>query len=67
MTDDLIKWLFWAFAAVVGYGVVAASVRYVHFSRMGHRIMAAQAILQTMLCVAGLLVLLIIHESYLPG
>ena len=67
MTDNLINYLFWGSAAVVTYGIVSASVKYVNSWRVGHKIMAAQAVLQTALCVAGLLLLLILHERYLLG
>ncbi|HQR12332.1 MAG TPA: hypothetical protein PLW68_13490 [Casimicrobiaceae bacterium] len=67
MTDNLLIWLFWAGAAAVAYGIVSATVKYVHSWRIGHRIMAAQAALQTVLCMAGLLMLLIIYQIYLPG
>ncbi len=67
MTDNLIDWLFWICAAVVAYGVVSSSIRYFNSWRIGHKIMAAQAVLQTVLCLAGLVMLLIIHQNYLPG
>jgi hypothetical protein len=67
MTDNLLNWLFWAGAAVVTFGIVSATIKYVHSWRVGHKIMAAQAALQTVLCMAGLLMLLIIYQSYLPG
>lgn len=67
MTDNLLNWLFWAGAAVVTLGIVSATVKYVRCWRIGHKFMAAQAALQTVLCMAGLLVLMIIYQSYLPG
>ena len=67
MTDNLIVWLFRTGTAVVAYGFISSSVRYVNSWRIGHRIMAAQAVLQTVLCLAGLLVLLVVYENYLQG
>jgi hypothetical protein len=67
VTDEIITWLFWSGAAVVACGTVSATVRYFHFWRLGHKVMAAQAVLQTVLCTAGLVALYLIHELYLPG
>ncbi len=64
MTENLINWLFWVGAAVASFGIVSASVRYVNSRRIGHRIMAAQAVLQTLLCIASLLALMMIRQNY---
>ncbi|MEO8345003.1 MAG: hypothetical protein ABI607_04845 [Betaproteobacteria bacterium] len=66
MTDNLIDWLFWSGAAVVGYGSISSLIRYFHFWRRGHSVMAAQSGLQTMLCTAGLVVMWLLYQKYLP-
>jgi hypothetical protein len=65
--DDLFIWLYWISAAVIGYAAVVASVNYVNYRRQGARTMAAQAIVQTVLCMFGLIVLWVIHRFYMPG
>jgi hypothetical protein len=66
MMDNLFTWLFWASAAVISYSALVASINYVKYWRQGARIMAAQAILQTVLCMSGLVVLWVIHRFYMP-
>ena len=64
MMDTLFPWLYWSGVAVVVYSAIAASIRYVHYWRRGHKTMAAQAVLQTVLSMFGLLALLLIHRLY---
>ena len=64
--DTLITWLFWASAAAIVYGALVASVNYVNYRRQGARTMAAQAIVQTVLCMFGLVVLWVIRRFYMP-
>ena len=66
MMDDLFTWLFWISAAVIVYSALVASVNYVNYKRQGARTMAAQAIVQTVLCMFGLVVLWVIHRFYMP-
>ena len=59
--------LFWSGTAVIVYSWIAASVRYIHYLRRGHKIMAAQAMLKSMLSLVGLVALWFIHHYYVPG
>jgi hypothetical protein len=59
--------LFWSGAAVIVYSWIAASIRYVYYLRRGYRIMAAQAMLKSMLSLFGLVALWFIHQYYVPG
>ena len=64
--DTLVTWLFWAGAAVNVYGALVASVNYFNYRRLGARTLAAQAVLQTVLCMFGLVVLWVIYRFYMP-
>ena len=66
MMNNLFAWLFWSGAAVIVYSAVSASMRYVHFWRRGARTLAAQAGLQTILCLFGLVALWVIHRGFMP-
>ena len=59
--------LFWSGAAVIVYSWIAASIRYIYCVRRGYRIMAAQAMLKSMLSLFGLVALWFIHQYYVPG
>lgn len=59
--------LFWCGAAVIVYSWIAASLRYVYYVRRGAKIMAAQAMLKSMLSLIGLVALWFIHQYYVPG
>ena len=59
--------LFWSGAAVIVYSWIAASIRYVYYVRRGAKIMAAQAMLKSMLSLIGLVALWFIHQYYVPG
>jgi hypothetical protein len=65
MTDNLFHWTFWVGALAIVFSAVVASVRYVNYSRQGARTMAAQAIVQAVLCIFGLVALWIIHRFYM--
>jgi len=65
--DHILTLLFWSGAAVVVYSCIAASVRYLYHLRRGAKIMAAQAMLQSMLSMFGLVALFFVHRYYLPG
>ena len=66
MMENLFTWLFWASAAVIVYSALVASANYFKYWRQGARTMAAQAIVQTVLCMFGLVVLWVIHRVYMP-
>ena len=67
MLDNLFTWVFWASAAVIVYAAVVASVNYVNYRRQGARTMAAQAVVQTVLSMFGLVVLSVIRRFYMPA
>jgi hypothetical protein len=67
VTAHMFTLLFWSGTAVIVYSWIAASIRYVHYLRRGHKIMAAQAMLKSMLSLAGLVALWFIHQHYAPG
>ena len=66
MMDNLFTWLFWASTTVIVYSALVASVNYVKYWRQGARTMAAQAVVQTVLCMFGLVALWVIHRFYMP-
>ena len=66
MMETLFTWLFWASTTVIVYSALVASINYVKYWRQGVRTMAAQAIVQTVLCMFGLVALWIIHRLYMP-
>ena len=66
MMDNLFTWLFWASTTVIVYGALVASINYVNYRRQGARTMAAQAVVQTVLCMFGLVALWVIHRFYMP-
>jgi hypothetical protein len=59
--------LFWSGAPVIVYSWIAASIRYVYHVRRGARIMAAEAMLKSMLSLIGLVALWFLHEYYVPA
>ena len=59
--------LFWSGTALVVYSWISASIRYVYYIRRGARIMAAQAMLKSLLSLVGLVALCFIHHYYVPG
>jgi hypothetical protein len=59
--------LFWSGTAVIVYSCIAASIRYICYRRLGAKIMAAQAMLKSMLSLLGLVALWYIHQHYVPG
>jgi hypothetical protein len=65
--DPIFTLLFWSGAAVIVYSCVAASIRYLYHMRRGARIRAAQAMIQSMLSMFGLVALWFIHQYYVPG
>jgi len=64
---DMFTLLFWSGTAVIVYSCIAASLRYVYYLRRGARIMAAQAMLKSMLSLFSLVALWFIHQYYVPG
>jgi hypothetical protein len=66
MIENLLTWLFWSGSAAIVYSTISASVRYLHHWRRGARTLAAQAGLQTVFCVFGLVTLWCIYRVYLP-
>jgi hypothetical protein len=66
MMDKLFTWLFWGSAAVIVYSALVATINYVNYRRQGARTLAAQAIVQTVLCMFGLIALWTIHRFYMP-
>ena len=65
MMDTVITWMFWLGVGAIAYSAVAASIRYFHFWRRGARTMAAEAGIQTVLSVFGLVGLWFIYRFYL--
>jgi hypothetical protein len=64
---ELLVWLFWFGVAVLAYNHIAASIRYFFHLREGARIIAAQALLRSLLSMAGLVLLLYESPHFLPG
>ncbi len=65
--SELLIWLFWSGVAVLAYNHIAASIRYFHHLREGSRITAAQALIQSVLSMAALVVLLVTSRYFMPG
>ena len=64
---DVFTLLFWSGAAAIVYSCITASVSYVYHLRRGAKIMAAQAMLKSMLSLFGLVALWFIYRHYVPG
>jgi hypothetical protein len=62
--DGVLTWLFWSFAAVIGYSYIGGFIKYLHHLRRGSRILATQALLQSMLSMFVLVALWLIHWYY---
>jgi hypothetical protein len=65
--DPIFSLLFWSGVAVIVYSCVTASISYLYHLRRGARIKAAQAMIQSMLSMFGLVALWFIHRYYVPG
>lgn len=64
---DLLSWLLWLGMAVMAYGCIAGSVRYIHNIRRGDKTTASQALVQGTISVLGLLALWLLRQHYLQN
>jgi hypothetical protein len=65
MLHSLFKLLFWSGVAIFVYGAIAAPMAYVHHLRRGARIMAAEALIATILSGLCLVALWFIYEYFM--
>lgn len=65
--DDVLTLLFWSGAAVIGYSYIGGFIKYIYHLRRGSKILAEQALIQSMLSMSGLVALWLIHRYYSPA
>jgi len=65
MLHSLFKLLFWFSVAIFFYGAVAAPVAYVQHMRRGARVLAAEALIASVLSALCLVALWFIYEYFM--
>jgi hypothetical protein len=64
MLHSLFKLLFWASVAIFVYGAIAAPVAYVQHRRRGSRVLAAEALIASVLSALCLVALWFIYDYF---